>query len=853
MMAEVRALTLQDVETGRRFAGRQRRRQDAGTDGDGRRLEETNSRPRQTYLDYRPRGESSSDTPSAALAQEIPSREAGLEHQSSLRSLLSASDGGRTELDEVTIRQIIADCQADGIDVNNLDPSQEEEISQRIALEYIRRQQGRQSRSSERDQRRRHADSAALLSDSDNGRSSRRHHERPHGRTTAAPELSEPAGSRQRLAEVDAAGRPRPRTSSGQDDSRTRLNARSRQGIDVDGRPAARSATDLPIQPGTEDVRNERRRLSQQCRRTTDPEAERVLEPSRRYLIAPASSSASSSPRQAVFNTDAPSNSPASSPATQSRQQRVQPVGNHPHESSQAVVSDRSAPSVVTNSTERNIAIEGRSSPSPSVAPNSHATPSSSVLSSGPSYPCSRCGRPEIQYDLHYTCTSCPTDSYLVCLRCYRLGVQGVPRWARDEPEAPGGYGPSHDQSHVFASRKYLPPPIHGDGQQSGTTTQSPSARLQSGVLCDICHALANDCYSRCGICNNGEWGYCYSCVNQGRHCTHPLLPLGLESLNNKTAIQDSFDPSRNLPAAALRPRIPSIIRGPYTSNLSLPIKYTGLLPMTWTARCDICHNPIQPSNTRFHCPQCNDGDYDICTSCYLSLVSTGKIARRNGHRGWRRCLKGHRMCVVGFEDRDGGQVRVVSEDIVGGLAFQDVEARQDASDEQGPRHRHYYKALLENDPAANQYHHDTSPQHHRAKHSRQDQQQQQQQSIPPSGGIGLRAVAGWGIYPLDDATDELMFPRGPNSEKSHPSTKAGTLLHMLANGELSLPDIVASSSEEGEGVKEKKHISFRKCSCLGRPRACPNTHLSHSFTTCHAQPQPHPDRQTSSSNRGME
>jgi len=72
-----------------------------------------------------------------------------LDHQSSLRSLLSVSE---SEVEEEILRQIMEDGLIDGIDVNNLTAAQEDELSERIAAAYRRRQdeQRRLRRAAER-------------------------------------------------------------------------------------------------------------------------------------------------------------------------------------------------------------------------------------------------------------------------------------------------------------------------------------------------------------------------------------------------------------------------------------------------------------------------------------------------------------------------------------------------------------------------------------------------------------------------------------------------------------------------------------------------------------------------------
>lgn len=99
--------------------------------------------------------------------------------------------------------------------------------------------------------------------------------------------------------------------------------------------------------------------------------------------------------------------------------------------------------------------------------------------------------------------------------------------------------------------------------------------------------------------------------------------------------------------------------------------------------------------------------------SCYHKLVISGRITKEDGVNGWRKCLRSHRMYIVGFEDRDGAQRRMVVRDLVGGYA------------------------LKEEDEMA------------------------RVQRYPPDGGIGLRLLARWGYLPDEGVEDELSFPRG--------------------------------------------------------------------------------------------
>ncbi|TQB72225.1 hypothetical protein MPDQ_006944 [Monascus purpureus] len=176
-----------------------------------------------------------------------------------------------------------------------------------------------------------------------------------------------------------------------------------------------------------------------------------------------------------------------------------------------------------------------------------------------------------------------------------------------------------------------------------------------------------------------------------------------------------------------------------------------------------------------FHCLECNEGDYDICANCYFKLVAWGKISKENGHNGWRRCLRGHRMVVVGFETHEEGQKRVVVRGLVGGHALRDEYALHQQQQQQhastptsatfsgsntvipspeigsgdwswkeGPERRKKASRVRSALSA--------SPTFFSSPHSRRP---------PPDGGIGLIVHARWSWFPEEDIKDELMFPRG--------------------------------------------------------------------------------------------
>ncbi|KAA8617891.1 RING finger domain containing protein [Pyrenophora tritici-repentis] len=362
---------------------------------------------------------------------------------------------------------------------------------------------------------------------------------------------------------------------------------------------------------------------------------------------------------------------------------------------------------------------------------------SAPVLYTEPQIACQRCGKSDIQYELHYNCSRCDDGEYNICVRCYRLAKGckhwfgfGWTAWPRYEREAPeGGYPPNHEHPHILIGHRYRRPmtPLTESTTPPHVlmSEDDPKQRVEAGAFCDMCKAFANACYWKCDYCNEGDWGYCNDCVNQGRHCTHPLVPVARKTRTTQsitdttpsapsTPRQDNHlappDHDTTATTPPLTPKSASLMRGPGYFTIANTI----FRPLTFTTVCNICRYPIPPSNTRYHCLKCNAGDYDICTGCYHKPVVASRIAKEDGMNGWRKCLRGHRMYIVGFEDRDGAQRRKVVRDLVGGYALKEEE-----------------------------------------------EMTMRLQRYPPDGGVGLRLLARWAYWPDEGVEDELAFPRG--------------------------------------------------------------------------------------------
>ncbi|KAK8057702.1 hypothetical protein PG996_011639 [Apiospora saccharicola] len=666
-----------------------------------------------------------------------PSRESSrtrrraVEHQSSIRSLISSSDVDSRDMEkeiEEFARQIQEEGLLDGLDLSNLDLAQNDELSRKITEAYRRRQllrsrqeSSRRTNASSPARRRETSVSSSRPPISDTSRSSSRNransaHARSSSSTSMFQESSRPPVTATHLEVRNNPERRRRRTASTGRSATDPIRPST-----AEPRPTTRSQTDLTLRQQAHDLNNRRPSYADG------------------NYIPQATGGATFSERASA----------AQHPASP-------PLGSAPETINSTSTKRRPASLVVS----ANNPLPSLGMPS---SPNHGRTRSMSQYYSEPSITCSRCSRPHIEYELHYNCGVCHNGDWNLCLNCYRtkqgclhwfgFGYSAFNRWERAQEKAEAEGNEQLEPPHMLTSNRYLPPkatPGGADGRRT-MTTEDPMKRLQSGMFCARCSTWANECYWRCEWCNEGDWGFCNNCVNQGHCCTHPLLPL----------THFSHPATRNSPPASPRsPKPPppsaSLLTGPNSFAIG------DFRPLTFTTTCDICRRAIAPSQSRYHCYACTStvvpdtepGDYDICMPCYDGLASSRRISSENGPNGWRRCPKGHRMVIVGFKDaKRGGQVRYVAQDLVGGWDLRsDPYNPSDPTEQQiglekwrwsGPD-RSKIERLVTVDVAATA---PTGP--------------PWSTDFPANGGCGMKTIANWSWYPQAGSEDELLFPRG--------------------------------------------------------------------------------------------
>ncbi|OKL62625.1 hypothetical protein UA08_01248 [Talaromyces atroroseus] len=594
-----------------------------------------------------------------------------IEHQSSLRSLLSASDVGDTTQEEIA-RLIMEEGLLDGIDLSGLDQTQEEELSDRLVQIFLSRHPDRSHlprRSSEQTGRARasehHRSRSQTLQNSSSTSTPTENSSRhpPVSRPNLLEATSGPRVHRRRASEETRRRRTSPTPVAPASTSETTL------------RPALRSSSDIAGHRSRTSTSRPRTRESSTAsisRRSTELEG-RV---SNLWAgITRDGTQQSTTTRHVVGSslTDSPSTATPTDRTFSTSSTGIPAVPT----------ADIPSSSDVQSPTRRNIS--SRPSPAtqtPTRIPSTHYPE--------PSISCERCGKSGIQYELHKRCLKCSIGE-MNFNKAHHPAVRATAEFP-----------------HVLISQRYRQPKegsARGTSEGKQMTNDNPASRLEDDVA--------------------------------------------------------SVGPAT----------VPTSLQKPLPTEATYQV-------LSFSTECDICKYPIAPSSTRFHCLKCNEGDYDVCTNCYLKLVVSGKISKENGHGGWRRCLKGHRMIIIGYEDHEKGQRRVIVRDIVGGYTLKDEKIDQTAtpsastvsiaSPELGTGDWSWKEGNTKRKKAGRvrtSQAHDSnalsSPSTPTSTTTQLDRRGTATPAIPPDGGFGLVLGANWSYFAEESCTDELSFPRG--------------------------------------------------------------------------------------------
>ncbi|KLJ12220.1 hypothetical protein EMPG_12722 [Blastomyces silverae] len=459
LLEEVRQMSLADVDQRRaRVSSGSRSSQSRARD----RISGTRERDRQEEAQRRRRNARRAASQQRA-SPDPATRTRRIEHQASLRSLLSTSDGD-SAMEEEILRQIIDEGLLDGIDLQSLDPAQEDELSERIAEAYRRRHLrqpiSRQNARGDGDSRPRDPRSRQPRSNSDNERPPV---SRPHLLETPAPRAGHT--NRQQRSSSDQGVRrratsPTHRPAASSSDALIQPAVRSSSDLSGQRRPSQNHSTSESFRHRATSSLSSSRRSGESERRVRQGG---VRTADRQQIFG---SPTSTTPATTTTLSSSPLNPPSQSTTGPQPTERIPSTG------------------------QRDTGISSSSRPSSSRSDTAIRSSSESLLPE-PSISCSRCDKRNIQYEVYKTCTRCDDGNYNLCLLCYRMG-RGCLHWfgfgksaqVRFEKKYPTGISAVREPPHVLQSRKYLRPPGETTQNRPNSsrrrTKDDPAKRLQS-------------------------------------------------------------------------------------------------------------------------------------------------------------------------------------------------------------------------------------------------------------------------------------------------------------------------------------------------------------------------------------
>jgi len=633
-----------------------------------------------------------------------------LGHSSSLRSIITASDLDNSDMEDDIMDFVAREGLFDHVDLDNLTPEQEEELTEYIAL-VIGMQNQTTSRPRYNERRPRNARENRIVRDADDHARSRSASNPVQSSVSLSNDAAEPYRARNRRT---TRGTRQVSTSS-----HTTTNAQTLLSPPID------IAHRIPRRP----VPNSQ--LISTYSRSADSNLDTDLSGSSPHASADYSISL---PHRSATNVRIGTSPSSTSHSPTSSYRRHSPLNNMP---------------LVLSSSHH---IPRR----PVTTSNISAALAARVEQNIPSFSCAHCKLSNIQTSMHYNCSICDEGTFNICKDCYRAGKGCHQQWF--------GFGYlgmiNHEKAcstqplHILSARRWMT--LSACTPETSLATLTPT--LHQGLFCDGCFSSANDCYWHCEICNDGAWGYCQSCVRTGKMCTHPLEAVA--QVRSETEVLNV----KNLPHV------------PDSTSYGRVI-----LPCD----CDICHQAISLCDPRYHCYTCSSGDYDMCMSCYNSLVSVGKIKAENGPTGWRKCPLAHRMVIVGLQEQTSPSElhipaiskRVVLQDLVGGCALKEDSTDQhdqssssfdlyqpDISPDTRLRWRWRENEKSDEVRSTPFVHHSPllSPTMSSVKYSPLSYSVlSSNTTFPPSGGTGLILQAQWSWFPVNNVKDELSFPKG--------------------------------------------------------------------------------------------
>ncbi|KAF2745269.1 hypothetical protein M011DRAFT_406676 [Sporormia fimetaria CBS 119925] len=139
-------------------------------------------------------------------------------------------------------------------------------------------------------------------------------------------------------------------------------------------------------------------------------------------------------------------------------------------------------------------------------------------------------------------------------------------------------------------------------------------------VFCNRCESPMTNVHYHCGVCENGDYDLCTTCVDAGQHCPSPEHWLVKRFVNDgvvESSKTERLPPKRFRKDEEPKPAAETGMPGAFVQEQPpVPSPAVADVPEEPGRTCNCCVQAVMPENEFVTCTTCED--YDLCVQCHV-------------------------------------------------------------------------------------------------------------------------------------------------------------------------------------------------------------------------------------------